>query len=407
MKAEDFECMLCLRLLYEPATLRCGHSFCKSCCKELYSQNHAKCPMCRTLLPIVHGNQAISTSFTLCKILEGGFPQEYQQRRAEEERLRRSLIANSDDTSKANELPLFYLDPMLPRQQMQLNIFEPRYILMVTRCLEGSRRFGMVGGPRYGVVGDTKHGVEVEITESEVQRPSGRILIRIQARRRFVMEGDTERLDGYSVANVRWLDLPTSPVSLNTAVAGEEDEEDEAQNSEEQIVKLAKDLEPLVNDWKSKVVSGRWQRYGGQLASILQDIGPMPEVEDCASAVDRALWIGALINPLPGLGVALEIRPDLLANAQNPRVCLDVATAGIRRSIENMTPDPTIVWLEYKMNRIFGRRTLEELGPLPPPPSPFVIIKVLMKLFLLMTAVSFLLSQSSDDEEDVLGGEEL
>ena len=28
---------------------------------------------------------------------------------------------------------------------MSLNIFEPRYRLLVRRCMEGSRRFGMVG----------------------------------------------------------------------------------------------------------------------------------------------------------------------------------------------------------------------------------------------------------------------
>eukprot|EP01043_Picozoa_sp_COSAG02_P075584 COSAG02_NODE_15658_length_1151_cov_0.942966_1_plen_65_part_10 len=53
--------------------------------------------------------------------------------------------AAHDDGESETSLPLFYLDPMLPRQRLQLNIFEPRYRLMVRRCLEGSRRFGMLG----------------------------------------------------------------------------------------------------------------------------------------------------------------------------------------------------------------------------------------------------------------------
>ena len=53
--AEDYECVLCLRLLFEPVTLRCGHSFCLHCCAALQATRHAKCPSCRRVLPI-HGD---------------------------------------------------------------------------------------------------------------------------------------------------------------------------------------------------------------------------------------------------------------------------------------------------------------------------------------------------------------
>lgn len=41
------------------------------------------------------------------------------------------------------DLPLFVMSPVLPGEKLALNIFEPRYRLMVRRCMEGDRRMGM------------------------------------------------------------------------------------------------------------------------------------------------------------------------------------------------------------------------------------------------------------------------
>jgi hypothetical protein len=51
------------------------------------------------------------------------------------------------------------------------------------------------------------------------------------------------------------------------------------------------------------------------------------------STVQRAFWIGVLINPLPGMGVALEIRPALLI-AKSAEQRVEVAFHGIVRSIK-------------------------------------------------------------------------
>lgn len=41
-------------------------------------------------------------------------------------------------------------------------------------------------------------------------------------------------------------------------------------------------------------------------AQVLRDLGDMPGTD---SPRERAMWVGALINPIPALGVSLEIRP--------------------------------------------------------------------------------------------------
>lgn len=77
-RTDEFDCTLCLKLLYEPITTPCGHSFCRSCLFQsmdrsenlafinlsfydicilaLFSSNLCiemlgnKCPLCRTVL---------------------------------------------------------------------------------------------------------------------------------------------------------------------------------------------------------------------------------------------------------------------------------------------------------------------------------------------------------------------
>lgn len=454
---EDYECMLCLRLLFEPTTLKCGHSFCRTCCKSLFQQNHAKCPTCRKVLPVIHSYspEVIVPSFTLCKLLETAFPEEYQQRRLEVRQLSSplaspsSLLLNVNDDSDAavdasvttTVLPLFYLDPMLPRQEMQLNIFEHRYLLMISRCLEGSRHFGMVGfltrnmvtrvrrsrattstsGRNNSTISEDDdamsmlYGVEVEIVESSPQ-PSGTIHIQVRAKRRFKIEGDTWRQDGYTMANVKWLQLPS--LSCITAASPEQEhdreeeeeshgddsmsveadtsETDTGEDTTTRVMEMAQELVPLVAEWKALVVAEGWQRYHGQLAQTINNIGPMPEARDLAGAVDRALWVGALINPLPGMGVAPEIRHAILENAAatdgNFLPLLLVVTHAMRKSIEYLTPNAVIRWIQYQFKRLFGLLSgqgTNHLGHPPPLPGTHQLVNALLRLMVVCIVLGF------------------
>ena len=71
-----------------------------------------------------------------------------------------------------------------------------------------------------------------------------------------------------------------------------------------------------------------------------------------AGVVERSLWVGALINPLPGLGVAMEVRPLLLAAGDSPAEMVQIATEGIRGSIAHMTPSRAALWVRRQLARL-------------------------------------------------------
>ncbi|OEL33819.1 hypothetical protein BAE44_0005160 [Dichanthelium oligosanthes] len=97
-------------------------------------------------------------SVTLSNIIQRNFPEEYAERRSEHETMTYAGV---------DLMPLFVMDVVLPCQKMALNIFEPRYRLMVRRIMEGNHRMGMVAiDSATGTVAEC--GCEVEILEYRV-----------------------------------------------------------------------------------------------------------------------------------------------------------------------------------------------------------------------------------------------
>lgn len=83
-------------------------------------------------------------------------------------------------------------------------------------------------------------------------------------------------------------------------------EEGEASSA---AVARAELLQGLAEEWVDLVRTTERERSEGQMTRLLTDLGPMPDAED---ADERALWTSALINPLPALGVAPEVRAAVL-----------------------------------------------------------------------------------------------
>lgn len=116
------------------------------------------------------------------------------------------------------ELPLFPLNTVLfPGCNLDLQIFEPRYLDMISRCLRAGHGFGVVRIEEGSEVGEAARafapvGCEAEILDWQ-QRPNGLLGIRVQGRRRFRVMDSRVRADQSIQGEVGWLpERPSLPV---------------------------------------------------------------------------------------------------------------------------------------------------------------------------------------------------
>jgi Lon protease-like protein len=110
----------------------------------------------------------------------------------------------------AELLPLFPLTTVLfPEMLLPLHIFEPRYRLLVRRCMDEDKPFGVVlirSGQEVGAVAEP-HGIG---TEAKIMAFSplsdGRSYIVVRGGRRFTVETVVTDAEPYLVGRVRYLD---------------------------------------------------------------------------------------------------------------------------------------------------------------------------------------------------------
>jgi len=116
----------------------------------------------------------------------------------------RRLAAELDEASARLSTPIFVCTLAYPDMPTVLHIYEPRYRLMVRRCLEsGNPRFGMVMPARTSspnAPGMYEYGTMLEIRSVQML-PDGRSMIETVGSYRFRVH-ETGTLDGYSVGRV-------------------------------------------------------------------------------------------------------------------------------------------------------------------------------------------------------------
>jgi len=146
---QSAECGVCLDVLHEPVVLPCGHAVCRSCL--LRTVDHVggragrgatrRCPTCRSPIHVASSGPPVCGA--LRDLLAAAYPEAVRARAAAE-----ANAAPATTDAAAVTLPLFVMSAALPGQRVALNIFEPRYRLLVRRCLEGGGRLGLAAATR-------------------------------------------------------------------------------------------------------------------------------------------------------------------------------------------------------------------------------------------------------------------
>jgi Lon protease-like protein len=110
-------------------------------------------------------------------------------------------------------LPLFPLDTVLfPGCVLDLQLFEARYLDMISRCLKQGQGFGVVGILQGSEVGSAPPvvagiGCEARVCDWE-QLPNGLLGIRVEGSRRFQVTRSEVLPDQLMQAEVHWLETP-------------------------------------------------------------------------------------------------------------------------------------------------------------------------------------------------------
>ncbi|KDQ28944.1 hypothetical protein PLEOSDRAFT_39101 [Pleurotus ostreatus PC15] len=196
----ELTCEICFQLLYEPLTTPCQHTYCTKCLHR--SLDHSpSCPLCRQDLPDYAYFQEHPENTMIRTIILQAFPEIYEERKA---------TIEAEERDARLDTPIFVCQLSFPGIPTFLHFFEPRYRLMLRRCLESPHPcFGMVMPPRSGFsnapnsanAGITiEYGTMLEIRSVQMLN-DGRSMVETFGTHRFrILEKGL--LDGYVVGRV-------------------------------------------------------------------------------------------------------------------------------------------------------------------------------------------------------------
>lgn len=196
---KELDCLVCYTMMLDPTTTSCGHTFCRRCLVRVMDHSSI-CPVCRRGLHIPASLQNKPSNALLNALMNGLCPDLIAARQ-------KAVETEEQGGDNGLDTPLFVCTLSLPTMPTFLHVFEPRYRLMMRRCVEGNRLFGMVMYNRnstpQGDLGPTQfleYGTLLEIVNMELLR-DGRSYVETRGVGRFKIRRHG-MLDGYHVARV-------------------------------------------------------------------------------------------------------------------------------------------------------------------------------------------------------------
>jgi Lon protease-like protein len=217
--------------------------------------------------------------------------------------------------ARQSVIPIMILDSMLPKQKLTFQSNDPKFRRLIEYCLRTNSDLGMLG-----VNPQTRRplcrGVTVKLLK-DYDMTNDSILVTMIGNERIEVQGEPwlDESKSFYLANIESVDGSDEPMTR-----AQEDSAQEWYNK----------VPHMVQEWQQWVIqSGSTDRRG--LHSRMTSLGPMP-----TDRTERALWAAAVINPLPALGVCLEIRPAVLA-CNNDAERLTLVGQAIQSSMDHLS----------------------------------------------------------------------
>ncbi|KAF0290313.1 LON peptidase N-terminal domain and RING finger protein 2 [Amphibalanus amphitrite] len=199
-----------------------------------------------------------------------------ERRRTHDAELLADSLAGHDHH---HEIPIFVCNLAFPTLPCPLHVFEPRYRLMVRRCMEsGTREFGMCLPNETSTGGFVDIGVMLEIRDLRYF-PDGRCVVDTIGSRRFRCLEKGQR-DGYATARVEFLTDQTVPPE-----------------GMQELQTLHDSVHAQVERWWTEHFRGQLEKRD----RVIQFYGPMPAVETSYWTLPSGpswLWWALAILPL-------------------------------------------------------------------------------------------------------------
>merc|ERR1712232_854242 len=199
--------------------------------------------------------------------------------------------------------------------------------------INGPQEIGMIGfNPHTGRPLNT--GVTIQVTKNNIvqdknggnqlsndhnDNSNNNIQIAVQGQQCFEVQGEP------------YLDETSSFYKANIEII---DHREEMLTPDEKIKvkELSKTIPSMVSKWIKEVMKSKKTDTKG-INILMKDIGPMPKTNQVK---ELALWVGALLNPIPALNVCLEIRPAMLS-CRNDHDRMILTCAALQSSIDHLS----------------------------------------------------------------------